>query len=876
MDCPQDNRQNRVIYLVLIVITFALFSRVLNSDFINFDDGTYITENAMVQNGLTSASVVWAFTSGYATNWHPLTWISHMLDCQLYSLNPQGHHLTGLLFHILNVLLLFLVLRQMTGAVWRSAVVAALFAWHPLHVESVAWVSERKDVLSTFFWLLTMLAYARYAEESKARELESKVQSPKSKVFYGLALVCFALGLMAKPMLVTLPFLLLLLDFWPLGRLYDLRFTIDESKDLQSDPQTKATTAPMASPTSRKSKIAYRKLLLEKVPFFLLAIASSVVTFLVQKTGGAVASLEALSFRQRIANALVSYIRYLGKMVWPHDLAVFYPIHHGWAAWQWVGAGLLIVAISLLAIAMLRRRPYFSVGWFWYLGTLVPVIGLVQVGGQSMADRYTYMPLVGIFIIFSWGVADLLGRGQLRRLNLAWAVIVPVLVACLVVTWNQAGYWKDSITLFRHAIAVTTDNTLAHVDLGQALDKAGQVEEAKAEFFTALKLEPNSASTLTGLGTLYVHEKDLTNALSYFNSALSKQPFFGDAHYNLANLLAAEGRRLAGEGNLVAAESKFAEAAGHYAQSLNYNPNAPDAENNFGAVLVALGKPGEAVDHFKATLRLKPNFPEAQAQLGGAYLMLGHSGLAKIHYAEAIRINPNFAHAHLKLGLIEAAEGHLEPAISQFLETIKLEPTNAVAYYNLGAAYQAGNQLDKAFEGFSEAVRLKPGDAETQGRLAGVLARQGKLDESIKYYREAVRLKPEDALLRGHMAAVLMVQGKFEPAMESYREAIRLKPQWPDPMRDLAWILATNPKPEVRNGAEALRLAQRACELAGHPDARFLSALEVAYAEVGRFDDAIKTARQIQQLPASPAQKYFATAATNHMELYRAGKPVHE
>lgn len=251
------------------------------------------------------------------------------------------------------------------------------------------------------------------------------------------------------------------------------------------------------------------------------------------------------------------------------------------------------MAISLLALAMLRRRPYFSVGWFWYLGTLVPVIGLVQVGGQSMADRYTYMPIVGIFIIFSWGMEDLLGRGQLRRLNLAWAVSVPVLVACLAVTWNQTSYWKDSVTLFRHAITVTTNNTLAHVNLGEALDKTGKVEEAKAEFFIALKLAPNSASTLTGLGTLFVHEKDFTNALIYFNSALSKQPLYGDAHYGLANLLAGEGRRLAGEGHLPAAEGKFAEAAGHYAQSLNSNPDAPDAQNNFGAVLIGLGRPGK-------------------------------------------------------------------------------------------------------------------------------------------------------------------------------------------------------------------------------------------------------------------------------------------
>ena len=704
-----------------------------------------------------------------------------------------------MLFHILNVLLLFHVVRRMTGAVWRSAVVAALFAWHPLHVESVAWVAERKDVLSTFFWLLTMLAYTRYASELK-------VQGPRSKVYYGLTLFCFALGLMAKPMLVTLPFVLLLLDYWPLNRI-----------------------AGIQTPGAGKQNEPVYRLLLEKVPFFLLAVASSVVTFVVQRSGGAVASLHYLSLGQtHHERALVSYVRYLGKTVWPHNLAIFYPIHPSWPAWQWIGAGLLIAAISLLAIATLRRRPYFSVGWFWYLGTLVPVIGLVQVGGQSMADRYTYMPLVGIFIIFSWGMADLLGRGQLRRLSPAWALIVPVLVVCLTVTRKQTTCWKDGETLFRHAIAVTTNNSLAHVNLGDALYKAGRVEEAKAEFFIALNLEPDSPLTLTGLGTLFERQGDETNALSYFNSALSKHPYYTDAHYGLANLLAKKG--------------KFAEAADHYAQSLNYNPDAPDAQNNLGAMLIRLGQPREAVDHFKAALRLKPNYPEAQDQLGEAYVELGQPGQATVHFAEAARLKPDFAHPHFKLGLIAADEGQFDQAISQFLETIKLEPANAAA----------------------------------QSRLAGVFARQGKLDEATKYYREAVRLKPDDAVLNGHLAAILATQGKFEDAMKYYRESIRLKPDWPDPLRDLAWILATNPKSEIRNGAEALRLAQRACDLAGHPDPKFLSALEVAYAEVGRFDDAIKTAQQIQQLATAPAQKRFAVGASNRLELYRAGKPYHD
>ncbi len=848
MDRTEENRRSRMICAALMVVTFALFCPILGNNFINFDDGTYVTENPMVQNGLTPASLSWAFTSGYGSNWHPLTWISHMVDYELYVLKPAGHHLTSLLLHVLNVALLFQVLLCMTGAVWRSAVVAAFFAWHPMHVESVAWVAERKDVLSTFFWLLTMLAYWKYASGLKFR-------GSRSGVYYCLSLLCFALGLMSKPMLVTLPFVLLLLDYWPLRRIYEGAKPVSASVG-------SATGEPETGRSAGISAVSWQRVLLEKVPFLLLAAASSVVTFLVQKASGAVASLHALPFGERSANALISYCRYLGKMVWPVNLAIYYPIHPAWAVWEWAGAGLLLVAISVLAIASWRRRPYLAVGWFWYLGTLVPVIGLVQVGSQSMADRYTYMPFVGIFIIFVWGVADLLGRGKLRTLNPAWALIVPLLAGCLAVTWTQIKYWQDSLTLFRHAVAVTTNNALAHVNLGTALDKEGNVEEAKAEFFTALNIQPDSAGTLTGLGELYVHQGDTTNAIVYFDAAVRKQPSYGDAHYDLANLLVKRGR--------------LAEAAEHYVRALQYKPDAPDAQNNFGAVLLRLDHPAEAIEHFNAAIQLKPKFPEAQEQLGAAYAKLGKPDLAKAHYEEAVRLDPDFAHARLKLGLMEAGQGQMDQAIAQFLATIKLEPSNAVAYFNLGAAYQANNQLDRAFDEFSEAARIDPLDADTQGRLAGVLARQHKFDEAIKHYSQALRLQPEDAKLHGQLAAVLATQGDFRDAVEHYWTSIRLKPDWPDPMRDLAWIMATNPKAELRNGPEALHLAQKACGLVGHPDPRFLSSLEVAYAEVGRFDDAIKTAQQIQQLATAPSQKRFVAGITNRLELYRAGKPFHE
>ncbi|HZQ47531.1 MAG TPA: hypothetical protein VFC07_10995, partial [Verrucomicrobiae bacterium] len=366
---PKIDRTRLICCAVLALITVAVYWPVTRFAFINYDDTDYVIYNAAIQKGVTTAGVEWALKTGYASNWHPLTWISHMVDCGLYGLKPGGHHLTNLLFHTANVVLLFLILGQFTGAMWRSALVAALFAWHPLHVESVAWVSERKDVLSTFFWLLTMAAYGAYAKASK-------VQGPGSKVGYCLALLAFALGLLSKPMVVTLPFVLLLLDYWPLKRIAELN----------------------------KDNLA--RLVLEKIPFFILAMLECVVTFWAQKSGDAVVKSAALPFSARVANALVSYVRYLWKTIWPENLAAPYPFSHNWTFWTAAGAGLFLVIISAVVLWRIRAQPYLAVGWFWFLGTLVPVIGLVQVGIQSMADRYTYVPLIGIFIMLAWSIPD--------------------------------------------------------------------------------------------------------------------------------------------------------------------------------------------------------------------------------------------------------------------------------------------------------------------------------------------------------------------------------------------------------------------------------------------------------------------------------------
>ncbi|MBW2645343.1 MAG: tetratricopeptide repeat protein [Deltaproteobacteria bacterium] len=495
----RPNRSKLIVCLLLVLATISVFWQVRNHDFVNYDDHKYVTDNRHVQAGLTWEGTTWAFTTFHASNWHPLTWLSHMLDCQIYGLNAGGHHLTNLLFHLTNTLLLFLILNRMTGALWRSAFVAAIFALHPLHVESVAWVAERKDVLSTFFWMLTMWAYIRYAER------------PGGKT-YLLVVLFFALGLMAKPMLVTLPFVLLLMDYWPLGRLRLGQSNKDRWLNIKETPAI--------------------RLIWEKVPLFALTAVSSVVTFYAQQAGGSVAALDKLPLNARIANGLVSYVSYTGKMIWPSQLAVFYPHEDMVALWQAAGAGLLLACISILVICVARRFQSLAVGWLWYLGTLVPVIGIIQVGEQAMADRYTYVPLIGLFIMIAWGVGDLAARWHYRRIILSTFTGILLLVL-MTGTWLQIRHWQNSITLFEHALDVTTNNFVAHYNLGEALEDNGRLEEAIGHFHKALQIKPNNAKAYYSIGTVYGKLGNYKKALSVLKQAIFLKPDYAEAYTNL-------------------------------------------------------------------------------------------------------------------------------------------------------------------------------------------------------------------------------------------------------------------------------------------------------------------------------------------------------
>jgi len=478
-----NTRTKIVICIFLVVATFCIYSQVQDHEFINFDDDLYITNNLNVQAGLTSESFKWAFTTSHPPYWHPMTWLSHMLDYQLYGLHPKGHYLTNLFLHIASALILFIVLLRMTGTLWQSAFVAALFALHPLNVESVAWIAERKNVLSTLFWLITMWAYIYYAEKPTVKR-------------YGLVFLFFTLGLMSKPMLVTLPFVLLLLDYWPLRR---FQFG-----------QERGRNEILEKNTAKRSEVF--RLVLEKVPLFLLTIGLSIVTLTGAKSYGAMNS-ENLTFSTRLTNALVSYLGYLEKMVWPSGLAVFYP-HPGnaLAIWKGILCGTALVGITIISIRLIRKAPYFAVGWFWYLGTLLPVIGIVQAGGHAMADRYAYIPLIGIFIIVAWGVPELISKWRYKGKVLSISVGI-IIFTLLITTWGQVSHWKNSITIFKHAIRVTDkkypNTARIHNNLGFALFSIKKTEEAISHYKMAIKLNPDLAAAHNNLETVLLRSMEI-------------------------------------------------------------------------------------------------------------------------------------------------------------------------------------------------------------------------------------------------------------------------------------------------------------------------------------------------------------------------------
>ena len=627
-----------LVSLILLAVTVAVYAPLAHNGFSSLDVGRYITENPHVRAGLTPQGLVWAFTSfGYASNWHPLTWLSHMLDVQLFGLAPRGHNLMNLLLHVANTLLLFRLLRAMTGFLWRSGLVALLFAIHPLHVESVAWVAERKDVLSTFFWILALGCYLKYVEESKAGR-------------YLAVLAAFALGLLAKPMLVTLPFTLLLLDFWPLGR---LRITGEKaSLSLQG------------------------AVVLEKIPLFVLSGASSVATYLAQKKGGAMALGETIGFWAGMGNACISPVRYLYKAVWPLGLAVYYP-YAQWRWWQGVGAALFLAGLTIAVITGIRKHPYFTMGWLWFLGTLVPVLGIVQVGSQSMADRYSYIPLVGIFVMIAYAPA-----ARLDGLRVVWkrafcAATLALAGGLMVLAHAQAGYWKDDITLFSHALAVTEDNWKVHNFLGSAYYKAGRLEDAIVNFQAALRLKPGYIDAMNNLGIALNAQGKVDEAIAEYREALRLEPDFALAQNNLGTALLEQG--------------KHEEALGLLARALPLMSDNADAHYNYANALEVAGRLDEAADHFSRALGLDPGLAEAYLNLGVVRRRQGRVEEALASYAAALRVKPASVEAHFNSGLVLERVGRTEEASGHYREALRIDPAFEPARIRLeGIAKKTG------------------------------------------------------------------------------------------------------------------------------------------------------------------------------------------
>ena len=593
--------------LALVAVNVAVYAPVRNYGFIGFDDPEYVSQNSHVLRGLTWEGVRWAFSTGYFANWHPLTWLSHMLDVQVYGTYAGGHHITNVLLHITNTLLLFGLLHRMTGRLGRSAFVAGLFAVHPLHVESVAWVSERKDVLSTLFGMLTLWSYIGYVRRPRLGR-------------YLVLLLFFAMGLMAKPMLVTLPFLLLLLDVWPLGRI-----------TLPADP-----SGSLRWQSLRDQRSAVVRLVWEKLPLIGLAVASSMVTFVVQQRGGTVGGFGAMPLDFRMANALVSYIAYIAKMLWPAHLSVLYPYPETLPGWWVFGSMFVLIGVSVAVVRAAQRRPYLAVGWLWYLGTLVPVIGLVQVGNQAMADRYTYVPLIGLFLMVAWGIPDLLAPWPYRRIVLPTAAGI-VICACAVAARSQVRHWESDTSLWARTLEVTTGNYVAHNNLGTALAGQGKIGEAMAHYAEALRFKPDYADAHNNLGTALAGQGKVGEAMAHYAEALRLNPANANAHYNMGVALDQQGR--------------IGEATAHYAEALRLKPDYADAHNNLAAVFQQQGRVAEAIVHYLEAVRLKPDYAEAHSNLGAALARQGRIGEAMTHFAEALRINP--ANERLRSALAE-------------------------------------------------------------------------------------------------------------------------------------------------------------------------------------------------------------------------------
>jgi tetratricopeptide (TPR) repeat protein len=827
----QSRRVVAVVAIALGFLTLAAFWPVLHNDFIRYDDPVYVTSNPHISQGITAEGLAWALSSGYASNWHPITWVSHMLDVQLFGFRPAWHHFVNLAIHTTNAILLLFLLFRLAGSVWRSAFVAALFALHPLHVESVAWVSERKDVLSMLFLLLTVWMYANYT-----RLQSIPAGSSKARRMYLFALGFFALGLMSKPILVTAPFLLLLLDFWPLQRF------------------------PPVSPNSAW----FLQLVREKVPFFALALLSSLVTYAVQAHMHAVTI--ALPLWPRFLNAIVSYLKYLGMTLWPAELAVFYPhpdtrwpVSEQWPIWAVALAFAGLAALSAAAFVNRKRFPWLFMGWFWYFGMLVPVIGIVQVGGQALADRYTYIPLIGVFICIAWGAAEILKKRRHGSAALAMLAAVVVLGSA-VLSHAQTRLWKNDFTLFGHALAVTKNNAVAHCHLGSKYGERGEYEKAMAHFRQAITAAPALPDGYFGLGYTFELQGKREEALEQYGVALRLKPWDGWIHLHMGVVLSQLGKK--------------EQAMAHYLEAVRLNPDSPEGRFTLGQAFAEKNELAAAATHLAEAVRLSPGNREAILRLAETLLGMGNLGAAEARFRHLLALDANDPDAHINIGGVLWMRGQRQEALAEYATAVRLKPDYPIAHFNLGTALLSQDRFAEAAASFSEAARLKPDYAAAISGLGRSLSAQGRYDEAIPVFERSLAVKRDPSTLYS-LGLAQASRRRFKPAADSFREVLKSRPDWVPALNELAWLLATAPDAAARNGAEAVKLAERASEIAEGKDPRLLATLAAAHAEAGRFQEAVTTAEKARELAVAIGMTEVARTVEERIADYRKGQAYH-
>ncbi|MBU2620986.1 MAG: tetratricopeptide repeat protein [Proteobacteria bacterium] len=715
-----------LIGIVLFIITFAVYRQVINHEFITFDDNIYVTDNSIVKKGISLSGVLWAFkfTDGKSqVYWHPVTWLSHMLDYQLFDLNAGMHHLTSLLLHAANSILLFYILSTVTGDLWRSAFVAALFALHPVNVDSVAWIAERKNVLSTFFWMLTMLSYVYYTRHPDI-------------IKYFVTILFFVFGLLSKPMLVTLPFALFLFDYWPLERFE------------------------LGHPGLQKRLIF--NIILEKTPFFILSFVSVYLSSVSLRRIGNLTSVNLVPMNLRLENAIVSYPAYIGKMICPSDLSVYYPFPASIAVWKIVASLILLVSVTIYVLFKMSRFRFLGTGWFWFIGTLVPVSGIVQGGlWPMMADRWAYIPYIGLFVIISWGGYELLSKYHLNN-YLAAAISITILFALSTATNIQLKYWQDSKSLYKHALEVGPVNPVMLNNMGNVLVKESKYSEAVSYYKEALILKPDYAKAHNNLATAFYKLGRIDDSIRYYSEALRYGPNIYKIHNNFGCVLFELG--------------KGKEAMFHFIEALRINPDYDEAHYNLGLLLYRQGRIEQAVSHYARSVSLNPFYAEAHNNLGLAYNKLGRTGYAVKHYNEALRLDPNMPEAHVNLGEMLFYAGDYDKALSHLRRAAEIKPEDDSAMEKIKTVLEKNEKFQKEEKSILIKIAGKPGDFTLYVNLGDLYVKYKRFDSAEEHYKRAVMISPDNHEGIIKLAKIYAMKGNFSKAISEAERAIKLNP----------------------------------------------------------------------------------------------------